>query len=164
MDEESVPPYPHPYPSPLPPPPHRLHTVCVFQGGVEVANAVMKVYAEEEGLEVDDALPLNLELCRSYLLVLATGDEWKKALELFWKLAEAGGSAEGRAGERWPEPDGGCCEAALVACRRAGKWREALQVFRHVRREDVGVELTAAMYMSTIMTMLLVSSVVLWIG
>lgn len=134
------------FPFPSPPP---------LKGGVEVADEVTKLYAEEEGLRAEDALLLNLELCRSYLLVLATGGEWERALEIFWKLAAAGGRGQGH--QRWPELDVGCCEATLLACRRAGKWREALQVFRHVRREDVEVELTTAMYMSTVMTLLLVS-------
>lgn len=140
-----------------------IHTITHLppspKGGVEVAEEVTKLYAEEEGLRAEDALPLNLELCRSYLLVLASGSEWEKALEIFWKLVAVGGRGKGY--QKLPELDAGCCEATLVACRRAGKWREALQVFRHVRREDVEVELTSAMYTSTVMTLLLVSMTLL---
>ena len=81
-------------------------------------------------------------------MVLALANEWEQAVEFFWSLVKRGR----------PAPDTACCDATLLACRRSGRWSEALDVLDYARREDVAVEPTSGMYMLAMMTMLWVST------
>lgn len=116
------------------------------QGGSTVARTVMELYASEEGIDTDGLLPRNLALCHSHLMVLVAADEWEGVVELFWKLVDRG----------QPAPDSACYDAVMLTCRRNRRWKEALKVLNHVRREDVRAEPTEGNFIQAIMTMLAV--------
>lgn len=120
------------------------------QSGVAIADRLVEQHVAER--RQPGVLPRYLPLCQSYLLVLATADRWERAVELLWDLVERGD----------PAPDAACYDAALLACRRSGRWREALQLFNHIKREDVRAQPTDATYMQAIMTMLVVSFFFHW--
>lgn len=103
--------------SSYPIPSHRI------QGAPAVAGRVLRMYAEEEGLDVDGLLPRSMDMCHQYLMVLARGGEWEQTLDFFTQLL----------GRARPAPDQNCFAAALHGLKRAGRWRETVRVMETFR-------------------------------
>lgn len=131
-----------------PPPPHGA------QGASVVANRVLRLYAEEEGLDIDGLLPRNLDFCHSYLMVLAWEHEWEQALSFFWQLVERGR----------PHPDPNCYNAVLYGLNKAERWEETARVMDNFRSQQRNLQFapdarpTRSLYLSALSPLLKVVS------
>lgn len=88
------------------------------QGASAVADRVLRLYAEEEGLDVDGLLPRSMDICHQYLMVLARDNQWEQALGFLSLLV-----ARSR-----PPPDQNCYDAVLYGLNRAERWVETVEV------------------------------------
>lgn len=124
------------------------------QGASVVANRVLRLYAEEEGLDIDGLLPRNLDFCHSYLMVLAWEHEWEQALSFFWQLVERGR----------PHPDPNCYNAVLYGLNKAERWEETARVMDNFRSQQRNLQFapdarpTRSLYLSALSPLLKVVS------
>lgn len=79
------------------------------QGALAHAEQLMARHLEERGTSVR---PIFLPLCQTYMLVLGDNGLWQKAIDYFWNLVS----------KKNPMPDTACYDAALMACRRQGRY------------------------------------------
>lgn len=111
------------------------------KGALAHAEQLMARHLEERGTSVR---PIFLPLCQTYMLVLGDNGLWQKAIDYFWNLVS----------KKNPMPDTACYDAALMACRRQGRWKEAIDLFRHIRRPEGRAQASETTYLLTMMTLL----------
>lgn len=138
---------PNPRRFPIPPPPAPPE-----QGASAVANRVLRLYADDDGLDIDGLLPRSMDVCHQYLMVLGRDKEWEQALDFFSQLL----------GRARPPPDQNCYDAVLYGLNRAERWVETVEVMDSFRRrvEESQHELKPRrrLYLSALSTLLKVVS------
>lgn len=91
--------------------------------------------------------PMFLPLCSLYMVILADNNLWDRTLKFFWGLVK----------KRNPMPNTSCYTSALLACRKMRRWQEAIDLFRHIRREDIKAQPSEITYFQTMKTLVRVS-------
>lgn len=126
------------------------------QGASAVADRVLRLYADEEGLDIDGLLPRSMDVCHQYLTVLARDGQWEQALGFLSQLV----------GRARPAPDQNCYDAVLCGLNRAGRWVETVEVMDVLRLQleesPPGTKPRRRLYLSALSTLLKV--VRGWVG
>lgn len=145
-------PYP---PPPVIPFPHTVPPSPREQDASAVADRVLRLYAEEEGLDIDGLLPRSMDVCHQYLMVLARDKQWEQALGFFFQLVD----------RARPAPVQNCYDAVLYGLNRAERWVETVDVIDVLRLQleesPHGAKPRRRLYLTALSTLL---KVVSWVA